>query len=247
MILKNYNVLVTGAGKGIGFETVKNLIKNGAFVYALVRKKEDFKKFNSLNKKQFIIFAGDVRDKNIFNQILRLSIKKKQYINGLINNAGIRFRKKFSDISPNELLKVFDNNFFSIFYICQKYSDYVRKHNIHASIVNISSIVGNLGFNELSVYASSKGALNALTKSLAVELSNLKIRVNSINPGFTKSSYFNKFKRKKKLYNWTISRIPLKRWGEVEEISELISFLVSKKSSYINGECINIDGGWSAA
>lgn len=246
MNLQDKNVIVTGAGKGIGFSCVKNLIHNGAFVYALVRKKKDVEKFNFLDKKSLKIFVGDVRDKKIIKKILINSENNRKIINGLVNNAGIRFRKNFLDISSRELLEVFENNFFSIFYICQEYSRYAIKNNIKASIVNISSIVGNLGFDALSAYATSKGALNALTKSLAIEFATNKIRVNSISPGFTKSSYYKKFKKKKKLYDWTISRIPLKRWGEVEEISELISFLISNKSSYITGENINIDGGWSA-
>ena len=77
-------------------------------------------------------------------------------------------------------------------------------------------------------------------------MSKYQIRANTINPGFTKTSFYKKFK-KEKIYNWTISRIPLKRWGEANEIANLVEFLLSDKSSYINGETINIDGGWSNA
>ena len=73
------------------------------------------------------------------------------------------------------------------------------------------------------------------------------IRANLINPGFVKKSYFNKFKMKKKLYKWTLSRIPQKRWGEPIEVSNLICFLLSDLSDYINGASINIDGGWTAS
>ena len=78
-------------------------------------------------------------------------------------------------------------------------------------------------------------------------MSKYNVRANVVNPGFTKTSYFKKFKSKKKLYNWTLSRIPMNRWGEPEEIASLICFLLSKKSSYITGEEINIDGGWTNA
>ena len=74
------------------------------------------------------------------------------------------------------------------------------------------------------------------------------IRSNSISPGFTKTSFYKPFKKnKKKLYSWTLSRIPQKRWGEPKEISELIHFLISNNSNYITGENINIDGGWLSA
>ena len=126
----------------------------------------------------------------------------------------------------------------------QLFINYLSKLKKSGSIVNISSIVGQIGFKELSAYASSKGALISLTKSLASELANKKIRINSISPGFTKTSFYKKFKKKKKLYNWTLSRIPMNRWGSPTEVSNLVSFLVSENSSYINGENINIDGGW---
>ena len=84
-----------------------------------------------------------------------------------------------------------------------------------------------------------------MTKCLAAEFDG-RIRVNSINPGFTKTSFYKNFlKQKSKLYKWTISRTPMSRWGRPDEIAKLIYFLCKEDSSYINGEIINIDGGWS--
>ena len=73
------------------------------------------------------------------------------------------------------------------------------------------------------------------------------ISANVINPGFTKTSFYKNSSQKKKLYNWTLQRIPMKRWGEPLEIAKLVEFLISDQSSYINGEEINIDGGWTNA
>ena len=73
------------------------------------------------------------------------------------------------------------------------------------------------------------------------------IRANLVNPGFIKTSYFKNFKKKKNLYNWTLSRIPQKRWGDPNEVSNLICFLLSDLSTYINGTSINIDGGWTGS
>lgn len=244
MILKNKNILITGAGKGIGFDSVRNCIEEGAFVYALIKDKKDKKKFNIFSKNSYKVFVGNVTNKKFIEFIFKNSIKSKKIINGVVNNAGIRFRKKFSLITKKELNEVFKVNFFSIFFLIQIFRDNLFKVKKKGSIVNITSIVGQLGFKELSAYASSKGALMSLTKSLATELSSEGIRLNSISPGFTKTSYYEKFKKKKKLYKWTLSRIPMRRWGTSEEISKLISFLISDNSTYINGENINIDGGW---
>ena len=120
----------------------------------------------------------------------------------------------------------------------------MHKQNSLGSVINIGSIVGDKGFNELSGYGSTKKALEGLTKCLSVEMGQKKIRFNCINPGFTKTSYYNKFK-KKNLYSWTLNKIALNRWAESSEISNLVQFLLSDESSYINGETINIDGGWN--
>ena len=130
----------------------------------------------------------------------------------------------------------------------QIYSQYLIKKKKPGSVVNIGSIVGQLGFKELAGYASTKSALVGLTKSFAVEMSEKHIRANLVNPGFTKTSFYEKFRKNKKgLYKWTIQRTPMKRWGEPEEISNLICFLLSDKASFITGETINIDGGWTSS
>ena len=242
MLLKKKNIFISGAGKGIGENSVRNLIKNGAFVYALIKNKNDNKKFKKL--KNLKIYNGNISNLNLINKIIKDSIKQKKVINCIVNNAGVRLRKEFINVKKNEFENVFKINFFSHFYVSQIFSKFWIKNKLRGNIINISSIVGQLGFDGLSVYAASKGALTSFTKSYATEMSRYGIRSNSISPGFTKTSFYKKFKKNRKLYNWTLSRIPQRRWGEPDEISNLITFLSSDHSSYINGENINIDGGW---
>ncbi len=242
MILKNKIILITGIGKGIGESVCKIALKEGAFVYGITRSKKDLKKFE--NEKKLKSYIGDINNKNLLKKILADSKKNKRLINGIVNNAGIRLRKKFLKTSKKNLENVFNNNFFSIYFLIQFFlKESLKRKNI-TSIVNISSIVGKNGFKELTGYASTKSALVGLGKSLAAEFGQSGIRVNTINPGFIKTSYYSKFKKKDKLYKWTLSRTPVKRWGESHEVANLIIFLLSDKSSYINGEDINIDGGW---
>ena len=243
--LKNKIVLLTGAGKGIGKEILKLLIKEKITVYAITRKKKDFE--NLKKNKEVYLFEGDITNQKVIGQIFSKAKKNRHTFNCLINNAGIRQRKKFSKISNKDLQEVFENNFFSIFKISQKFSDQFNEKKNMASIVNISSIVGNLGFKELSGYASTKSAIDGLTKSLAAELSEKNIRVNSIAPGFIKSSYFENFKKNKNnLYKWTLSRIPFNKWGESTDVAYLTLFLLSENAKYINGQTIKIDGGWTS-
>jgi len=243
MILKNKNILITGAGKGIGLATVEQAVKEGAFVYAITRSKQDIKNLNKIRNLK--AYYGDVSNLKLINKIFSDSIRKKRIITGLINNAGIRQRISFDKITKKQINEVFENNFFSTFYIMQIFTKYLLKKKLKGSIVNLGSIVGPQGFKDLTGYASTKSAIAGLTKSFAAEMANKNIRANTVNPGFTKSSFYKKFKQKKSLYKWTLSRIPQSRWGEPNEIANLICFLISENSSYITGESINIDGGWS--
>lgn len=243
MLLKNQNIFVTGVGKGIGFDLVNEIIKEGGFVYGITRSKDDTKKINNKMSK---IYHGDVTNVNLIKKIFNQSIKDKKIITGVVNNAAQRQRLKFEEIDMNKIKKLFDVNFFSIFQIMKIYYNYIKNKKTQASIVNLGSIVGDLGFKDLSGYASTKTALIGLTKSFAIEMSKKKIRANLVNPGFIKTSYFSKFK-KKKIYNWTLQRIPMSRWGNPNEISTVICFLLSNHSSYINGQIINVDGGWTSS
>ena len=244
--LKKKVVFLTGAGKGIGKEILNLLIKEKVIVYAITRNKRDFKWIKK--NKYIFLFEGDVTDQKLIDEIFDYSKKRNHLFNCLINNAGMRQRKKFLKITNNELNEVFENNFFSVYKLIQKFSKQFKFKGNMGSIINISSIVGNLGFKELSGYASTKSALDGLTKSLAAELAEKKIRVNSIAPGFIKSSYFKNFKRdKKKLYKWTLSRIPINTWGENLDVAYLTLFLISEHSKYINGQIVKIDGGWTSA
>ena len=245
-MLKNFSkkvVFITGAGKGIGRALTDSLLSKGAYVYVLTRSKNTMK--DLLKNKNIKIFYGDVSNVKLIKKIFQTSLRDKKIISAIINNAGVRQRKKFLKIKPKDIEDVFKTNFFSIFNIMQIYCLYSIKHNIKSSIVNIGSIVGENGFSELAGYSSSKGALKSLTKCVAVEHAKDKIRANIVVPGFIKTSYFKKFKKdKKRLYNWTLNRTPMLRWGETNEVVNLIEFLISNESSYITGSSFNVDGGW---
>ncbi len=128
-MLKKKNILITGVGKGIGYELVKQCLNNGSYVYGLTRSKSDLKKFKNL--KNCKIYIGDVINKNLINRILSQSIKDKRLISGFVNNAGIRQRKEFNNISKIDLLNVLNTNFVSVFVNMQLFSKYlIKKKNI---------------------------------------------------------------------------------------------------------------------
>ena len=244
-MLKKKIVLITGVGKGIGLNCLKLCIQNNAFVIGVTRSKKDYKDLKKVYRNNCKIILGDVRSKLTLKKIINFQKNNNIFINGLVNNAGIRYRKKFLNTDITEYKKVFEHNFFSVVQLCKVMISSAITNKKKISIINLSSIVGSRGFDELSAYGSSKGALDAFTKCIAIEHPKY-VKINNVCPGFTKTSYFDKFKKNKKLYNWTIKNIPLKRWANPEEIAELIVYLVSDKSSYITGQNFYIDGGWTS-
>lgn len=244
-LLKNKKILISGVGKGLGYEIMRDCLKNGAFVYGFTRSKNDIKKIKNKFKKNIQIFHGDATDKNFLKKLFLYFEKKKIVLNGLVNNAGERQRISFFDIKERDMKRILNVNFISTFLISQYFVKNFKEQT-EGSIVNIGSIVGEKPFVDLIGYASSKSAISGFTKSLALELAEKKknIRVNCVNPGFVKTSYYEKFKKNKKLHSWTLGKTSAGRWGKPFEISKLVIFLLSNSSSYINGEIVNIDGGW---
>ena len=113
-------------------------------------------------------------------------------------------------------------------------------------IINISSILGSSGLAHLSGYSATKGAIDSMTRSMAVEYAEFNITINAIAPGFCETSYADSFKKNHELNQEIIERIPMKRWGKANEINGILDFLISSNASYITGQVLNVDGGWTS-
>ena len=249
MRLKNKVCIITGAGKGIGRETAKKFYQAGASLALITRTGDDLTSLKSelkYNDNRVLAVQGDVADEKTICVFIQNTLKKFGKIDVLVNNAGMRFRKPFLDISAEEWNKVMTTNLTSVFLFCREVGNQMVKQK-SGSIINMASIVGTHGLPELSAYGASKGGMITFTKCLALEFAKFNIRVNSIAPGFCETSYTESFKKnKKELYDFTIERTPLKRWGESKEVAAACLFLASDESSYITGENLNVDGGWGA-
>ena len=246
MLLKDKICIVTGAGKGFGREIAKEFYAQGAKLALITRSQPDINDLNSeFDSGRVLSVCGDVSDSTVVAQFITQTIDKFGTIDVLVNNAGMRFRKEFLEISEDELDQVLNVNLKSIVFLSQKVLPYMIEKN-RGKIINMSSIAGTLGFANLSGYVMSKAAIVGLTKSLAVELSDKNIQVNALAPGFCKTSYFEKFQENTELYDFTLSRIPMNRWGSSKEVADVCVFLASNMSNYMTGEVLKVDGGWSA-
>lgn len=247
-LLKNKVCIITGAGKGFGRTLADVFLEHGAKLALITRTADDITQLETdlvAYKDRVLTFCGDVSDKKTVTEFVNQTISRFGQVDVLVNNAGMRFRKKFLEISEEEFNQVMDVNVTSMFHLCQAVLPGMVKQG-EGKIINMSSIAGTQALPELSGYVTSKAAIIGLTKSLALEFAENNIQVNALAPGFCKTSYFENFKQKSDLYDFTLDRTPMRRWGESEEIANACLFLASELSSYVTGEVMNVDGGWSA-
>lgn len=216
-------VLITGASRGIGCSIAGRLEKEGIYeILAPTRKELDLSNLDSIT--------------NYF--------KRNKDIDILINNAGINILSEVDSIEENDLAEMLRVNLEAPFMLL-KYSVPNMKKQKWGRVINISSIWGQSSKEKRSMYSATKFGLNGVTKSLARELGEYNILVNSICPGFVNTEL-----TKKNISAEVASElkkdIPLARFAEPEEIAEFVAFLVSEKNSYITGQAIIIDGGFLA-
>ena len=240
-LFKNKNVLITGASSGIGLATAEEFVEEGAFV-TLIDYSEDIKKI--ANKLKCKYLKIDLSKKNSYQRVSLFVKNELKKIDILINNAGVGLSKTLQETKDIEIEKIFNINLFAILKITRELIPFFRTPG--AKIVNVSSIFGISLYPSSLIYSSSKSALNTSTYHLASELGALGINVNAVAPGVIKTPMTFDRIEKDKYYNLNlIESTPLKRYGDVKEVSSVICFLSSEKSSFVNGQVISVDGGWT--
>ena len=239
------SIIITGIGKGFGKELFKDLQKEKYYIIGITKSKEDkLKLMKLISNNSAEIHFFDITNTNKLKIFFSKLKKRKIKIWGLINNAGIRLKKDFFKITENEVIRALKVNAIAPLLLTQMVIPLMGKTG--GRIINVSSIISDRSLPNLCGYAMSKNSLNSLTKSSALELSKLKITVNAIAPGFCQTSYFQNFLKDKVRSKFILNKIPMQRWGSSKEIVGLVSFLLSKKSDYMTGNIIPLDGGWSS-
>lgn len=224
---KNKVVLITGTSKGIGKELHKNFLKLGAKVHG----------FNS--KDYDLTEAKGIR--NLCNYIENL---KK--IDVLINNASINFKKQLIDINNEEYSKLLSINLDAYTFLSKSAVKKMITTKTKGRIINISSIVSQRVFSGRTPYSISKHAVLGLTKSLSQEYSKYGILTNSVSPGFTLTPLTKSMLTKKDIKKLS-SRVPIGRMATTNDISNIVIYLCSKFNTYVTGQNIICDGGFSVS
>ncbi len=244
--LEGKKVLVTGAGIGIGFGIATLLAEEGAQVVfhchnSILGAQKGVNRINAQGGMAHIV-QGDLSTEQACFDLVNKSHELMGGIDVLVNNSGISKSVKFTEASLNDLQLLYGVNFRSYFLCTQQAVRLMPETG--GVVINISSVHGFGGVPGNSIYASMKGAINALTRQLAVELAERNIRVNAVAPGhieverhFTYANYSTE---------GSASRVPLGRVGRPEDISKLVAFLASEDGSFITGQIIYSDGGLTA-
>ena len=251
--LHNKKIIISAGASGIGWATTKVCLSKGATVYIcdINEKLINKLKKHPLKNKKLFTYKCDASDEdevsNFFNQIN----KKTKKIDALINNVGVAGPTGTIDkLSSDDWERTLKINVISHFYFT-KLAIPMLKKNKSASIINISSGAGIMGFPLRSPYAASKWAVIGVTKTLAMELGKFKIRVNAICPGTIKGNRMVRVIRdkakflkvsKKLIEKDFISMASMNCWIHEEDIGNMCSFLISKDGERISGQIIPIDG-----
>ena len=220
--MKKKTALVTGASRGIGKSIKESLLNEQIEVISPSRNELDLSSSESIN-----------------DFLTNLS----KSIDILVNNAGILKVGKHNELSSSDFQEILQVNVIAPFVLMSKLSDSM-KENKFGRIVNISSIWSQVSREGRSIYSASKAAVDSLTRSFALELSSYNILVNSIAPGYVNTELIKKNNSQTEL-DYIKKNIPLGRFAETSEIANLVTFLCSEKNSYITGQVITIDGGYT--
>jgi len=238
------NILLTGASRGLGLAIANALLQKGHTVYAISRSesqeladlKNKFK--DNLFFKSVDLSNPDISRKEIFAaDFISASVK----LDAFVNNAAVAYDDIATNMNLQKLENMFEINVFSPMILTKYFIRQCLLHSNRAAIVHISSVSAHTGYKGLSMYAASKGALEAFSKNIAREWGVKSIRSNIVAPGFmsTKMSQSLTDEQRSKIY----ARTALKSETSAESVAETVAFLISEDSKSITGQTICVDAG----
>ncbi len=240
--------LVSGAGNGLGRAVAKALATEGAHVHVAEIDPVAAARVADEIAAEGGAATGHAVDVTLGQDIIAV-LRSVEVAHGkldiLVNNAGLNVRADFRHLSEADWSKVREVNLDGVVRFAREGFELLRRSG-NASIVNVASILGDHGMRQLVAYSTTKGAVIALTKGLAVEYAGFGIRVNAICPGFIETALTARALKIPALSKALIDKTPMRRFGRPEEIAAAAVFLASDEASFVTGATLAVDGGMTA-
>lgn len=238
MKLENKIAIVTGACSGIGKAIAEEFLKQGASVVF-----SDINEIQVSSEKAMFIKC-DVSKSEEVNNLIEETIKKFGRIDIMVNNAGIGTVGDVLSTDDDSWNKIISINLSGVFFGMRAASNKMKEMGIKGSIINMTSILGTVGFRGAIGYCAAKGGVSQLTRAGALDLAPCGIRVNAIAPGFIKTQMTKGVQEDEKTKAFIESKTPLGYMGEPMDIAKGAVYLASEDSKYVTGNILYIDGGW---
>ncbi|MDE0119020.1 MAG: 3-oxoacyl-[acyl-carrier-protein] reductase [Bdellovibrionales bacterium] len=238
--LKDKYIMITGSSRGIGATIAQHLAKLEAKVAITYSSSSDSAQqvFQSLEGKEHLLLQMDVTNSESIKNAFDKFMEHFSTLSALVNNAGITKDGLLLRMQDKDFDSVLKTNLYGNFYCAREAAKYMIKAR-QGHIINISSVVAQIGNPGQANYVASKAGIEGLTRTMANELAGRNIQVNAIAPGFIKTNMTEQLNVKQ--VQAITDRIPLKKLGHPQDIAETVAFLLS--SSYITGQVISVNGG----
>lgn len=240
--------VVTGAGRGLGRTMAVALAAAGADVVVSARSRDEIEsaaeEIRGLGRRAEAISA-DCTDEAACESLANAAIERMGKVDILVNNAGINIRKPILELTLEEYRRVLATNLEGYF-ICSRALGRHMVERGSGKVINISSIMGRVALPSQGAYASSKGAIEQLTRVLALEWAPHGVQVNALAPTYFETELTRPLFNDPERNAFISDRTPMGRWGQPHELAGAVIFLASEASNYVTGHTLLVDGGWTA-
>lgn len=236
--LKDKHILIVGASSGIGAHAARLFHERGAHLHLAARRTDILDDMaNKINAQTYYVDVGDV-------DAIHLMLSKIDKIDVLLNTAGFNIRKPVLSFSPSDWDDLMKINLKGAWLLSQAVIQKMVLQKTEGSIIHLSSIFGKFTHTNQCLYAMSKGGIEQMTRSLALECAKYPIRINAIAPGYIKTP-INQEYLEQVIGQYVEERTPMHRIGRLEDLNGALLLLASQASAYITGSIIPVDGGIS--
>jgi len=248
--LSGKTALVTGGSRGIGLAVAKGLAEHGADVAIVARTQEHLvaakQQIQADTDKKVWTFPFDIKNIKGIEGLFENIVSETKGVDILVNCAGTTVRGPSEEVDLQTWNDVIEVNLTSVFVLSQTFCRHRRQVGKTGRIINIGSLTCHGARPTTAAYASSKGGLLMLTKTLAVEWAKYNINVNAIGPGYIATELTEPLWSDEEFTKWVLSKTPLGRWGQPDDLIGTAVLLASKAGDFITGQIIYVDGGWLA-